>query len=262
MEQLSKIKVDPTFKLVMFYNMACCYQRLQLFDECAEYLEHATGALKERIAILEQQEQTMLHNKLANNQILLQPTNPSRNSFRNDRSHSRFDTQGSIGQDKDLNQYLQSGRLGLTTPANQLQNLPGLIASSDLPSDSKRSRTKKHQQLGGVHHTLRQAEGSSLIPSAIMQITTDNEHSLSLEKENQFHNEVYENLLAQKMQSLRYQCKLYLQICAIMSQLNKHRDALIFGQKSAQLCYQLIKDAQLLCKRQLAQIQRQTKKRD
>lgn len=101
-----------------------------------------------------------------------------------------------------------------------------------------------------------------MIPSAIMQITTDYEHSLSLEKENQFHNEVYENLLAQKMQSLRYQCKLYLQICAIMSQLNRHRDALIFGQKSAQLCYQLIKDAQLLCKRQLAQIQRQTMKRE
>ena len=42
-----------------------------------------------------------------------------------------------------------------------------------------------------------------------------------------------------------------------MSQLNKHRDALIFGQKSSQLCFQLIKDAQLLCKRQMNQIRRQ-----
>lgn len=53
------------------------------------------------------------------------------------------------------------------------------------------------------------------------------------------------------MQSLRYQCKLHLQICAIMSQLNKHRDALIFGEKSSAACFQLIKDAQLLCKRQM-----------
>jgi hypothetical protein len=64
-EQLARVKVDPTFKLVMFYNMACCYQRLQLFNECAEYLEFASVALKERIAILEDQEQAMLHNKLA-----------------------------------------------------------------------------------------------------------------------------------------------------------------------------------------------------
>lgn len=78
--------------MVMFYNMACCYQRLQLFDECAEYLEHATGALRERISLLEHQEQAMLHNKLASNNIMLQPKNSSRNSFRNDRSHSRFDT--------------------------------------------------------------------------------------------------------------------------------------------------------------------------
>jgi len=28
-----------------------------------------------------------------------------------------------------------------------------------------------------------------------------------------------------------------------MSQLNKHRDALLYGQLSSKLCYQLIKDA-------------------
>lgn len=59
------------------------------------------------------------------------------------------------------------------------------------------------------------------------------------------------------MQSLRYQCKLHLQICAVMSQQGMHRDALIFGNKSSHLCYQLIKDAQLLCKRQMQQIRRQ-----
>lgn len=51
--QLASVKIDPTFKVVMFYNMSCCYQRLQLFDECAEYLEKATVSLKERIQILD-----------------------------------------------------------------------------------------------------------------------------------------------------------------------------------------------------------------
>jgi len=52
--ELQKIEIDPTFKVVLNYNMACCYQRLHLYDECAEYLESATHALKERIKILDQ----------------------------------------------------------------------------------------------------------------------------------------------------------------------------------------------------------------
>ena len=64
------------------------------------------------------------------------------------------------------------------------------------------------------------------------------------------------------MQSLRYQCKLHLQICAVMSQQGMHRDALIFGNKSSHLCYHLIKDAQLLCKRQMQQIRRQRRLMD
>ena len=53
-EQLSKIEVDPTSKVVLFYNMACCYQRLQMFEDCAEYLEKAIGALDERIDVLKE----------------------------------------------------------------------------------------------------------------------------------------------------------------------------------------------------------------
>jgi len=42
-------------------------------------------------------------------------------------------------------------------------------------------------------------DGSSIIPSALMQITTDNEHSISQERDQQIQNEQYENILAQKM---------------------------------------------------------------
>lgn len=58
--QLSLVHIDPTYKVVLYYNMACCYQRLQLYDECAEYLENSTRALKERIKALDKQEQSIL----------------------------------------------------------------------------------------------------------------------------------------------------------------------------------------------------------
>lgn len=59
--QLNQIEIDPTFKVILFYNMACCCQRLHLNDECTQYLESATKALQERIKLLESQEQTLLH---------------------------------------------------------------------------------------------------------------------------------------------------------------------------------------------------------
>ena len=59
--QLNQIDIDPTFKVILFYNMACCHQRLHLNDECTQYLESATKALQERIKLLESQEQTLLH---------------------------------------------------------------------------------------------------------------------------------------------------------------------------------------------------------
>jgi len=40
--------------------MATCYQKLKMLDECTEYLDKAIQALKQRITILEQQEQNIL----------------------------------------------------------------------------------------------------------------------------------------------------------------------------------------------------------
>ena len=56
------------------------------------------------------------------------------------------------------------------------------------------------------------------------------------------------------MHKSRYQCKMNLQICALQSQLGKHQDALIYGRRAAQICYKLIKCAQMLCKRYVQQI--------
>jgi|TARA_B110000285_G_C15130335_1_gene623143 hypothetical protein len=56
MQQLKKIEIDPTSKVVLFYNMACCYQRHQMYDQCADYLEKSCKCLKERIKLLDEQE--------------------------------------------------------------------------------------------------------------------------------------------------------------------------------------------------------------
>lgn len=65
-----------------------------------------------------------------------------------------------------------------------------------------------------------------------------------------------EQILAAKMHKARYQCKMNLQICALLSQIGKHQDALLFGHKAVVMCFSLVKNAQMLCKRFVQQIQR------
>jgi hypothetical protein len=76
--------------------MACCYQRLHLYEECAEYLESATTALKERIKILDQQEQSLL---MQNNYS----TNPTQYL-----GSSRNSTRGEIRAVTDAGVYLET----------------------------------------------------------------------------------------------------------------------------------------------------------
>ena len=145
-----------------------------------------------------------------------------------------------------------------TMNSAQINTIQNMISNSGLNNFKKKQRggfsalsgAQMRSQYGNTSK-----EDSEKLNLEYLNLPTKTEDDCSVEKSNesrmQEFNYKYEKILAQKMQSLRYQCKLHLQICAIMSQLNKHRDALIFGQKSSQLCYQLIKDAQLLCKRQM-----------
>lgn len=201
--QLAAVKIDPTYKVVMFYNMACCYQRLQLYDECAEYLEKSTHSLKERILLLDQHEQNFLLNKRKMGQMAENAMKTARESFKDKffNATQRFETVGNFSNEKkiELTHYLNNGKHALT--GHQIINLKSI---------NSRSKTRQANKEGFGLHGLTQIDGSGFNPSQIMQITTDIENSISNDRENHFQNELYENILAQKMQSLRHLCKLHL----------------------------------------------------
>lgn len=56
-----------------------------------------------------------------------------------------------------------------------------------------------------------------------------------------------EQSIAQRMKKLRIECKLRMQLCAILSQLHRHCDALEQAKGAVRLSHQLIKDLNALC---------------
>lgn len=60
--------------------------------------------------------------------------------------------------------------------------------------------------------------------------------------------------ISSKLFKLRYLCKCHLQLCAVLSQLNKHQEALYHGQMASFFCQQLIKNTLLLCKSYIARL--------
>jgi len=50
-----------------------------------------------------------------------------------------------------------------------------------------------------------------------------------------------------RMKKLRHECKLKLQLCAILSQTQSHTDALNNAFSAVKLCHQLFKDLEELC---------------
>jgi hypothetical protein len=54
--------LDPNYKATLYYNLACCYQRLGMLEECVDYLELATKSLNKKIIMLEEEENSLLFN--------------------------------------------------------------------------------------------------------------------------------------------------------------------------------------------------------
>lgn len=60
--------------------------------------------------------------------------------------------------------------------------------------------------------------------------------------------------ISQKLFKLRYLCKCHLQLCAVQSQLNKHKDALHHGQMASIYCQELIRNSKVLCEGYIGEI--------
>ena len=60
--------------------------------------------------------------------------------------------------------------------------------------------------------------------------------------------------ISQKLFKLRYLCKCHLQLCAVQSQLNKHKDALHHGQMASVYCQELIRNSKTLCEGYIGEI--------
>jgi hypothetical protein len=57
---LPNSNIDSNYKATLYYNLACCYQRLGMLEECVDYLELATKAMNEKIQTLEDEESSLL----------------------------------------------------------------------------------------------------------------------------------------------------------------------------------------------------------
>lgn len=52
--------IDPNYKATLYYNLATCYQRLGMLEECVDFLEMATKSLEKKIILLEEEENALL----------------------------------------------------------------------------------------------------------------------------------------------------------------------------------------------------------
>lgn len=66
--------------------------------------------------------------------------------------------------------------------------------------------------------------------------------------------------VSQKLFKLRYLCKCHLQLCAVQSQLNKHRDALHHGQMASIYCQELIRNSLYLCQSYIGDLMEKDRK--
>ncbi|CDW76372.1 UNKNOWN [Stylonychia lemnae] len=95
-----------------------------------------------------------------------------------------------------------------------------------------------------------QNQGNNLLQSQTSVQSRENLNSMTLQSPTQ--QNVFETTkkfnISSKLFKLRYMCKCHLQLCAVLSQLNKHQEALYHGQMASYFCQELIRNTLLLCK--------------
>lgn len=68
-----------------------------------------------------------------------------------------------------------------------------------------------------------------------------------------------EALIASKLHKFRYQCKFHLQLCAVLSQVNKHQEAFEIGKRASKLSEELIKCTHHLCQKYVKRVKQALK---
>jgi tetratricopeptide (TPR) repeat protein len=63
-----RVKIDPSYKTTLYYNIATCYHKLGMLEECVDYLELATRFLNEKIAMIEEEENALLFQATIDNE--------------------------------------------------------------------------------------------------------------------------------------------------------------------------------------------------
>lgn len=54
-----QVVIDPNFKTTLYYNIATCYHKLDMLEECVDHLELATKHLNLKITLIEDEESAM-----------------------------------------------------------------------------------------------------------------------------------------------------------------------------------------------------------
>lgn len=54
------MSIDPNFKTTLYYNIATCYHKMGMLEECVDNLELATKYLNQKIAMIEEEENALL----------------------------------------------------------------------------------------------------------------------------------------------------------------------------------------------------------
>lgn len=58
---------------------------------------------------------------------------------------------------------------------------------------------------------------------------------------------LYKSNPSQKLKKLKYECKIHMQVCALLSQLNRHQEALCHAKQSVQIAQYMMQDLMELC---------------
>ena len=58
---------------------------------------------------------------------------------------------------------------------------------------------------------------------------------------------VFSDKPTRKLKKLKYECKIHMQVCALLSQLNRHEEALLHAKQAVQISQYFINDLKALC---------------